>query len=259
MKKLILSLILLSLFSSCVSNKQLTYFQGEPVTNEEIRKLNNLPYRLQVNDILYINIKAENKDIVSMFTTSQSSGNASGGGGSLYLSGYSVDRHGNIRMPYIGEISVLGYTADETRVKIEKELSTYFKNLEKIFVTVKLQGIQFVITGEIGSPGTKNLQQNQVTIIDAVANSGDVSIVGDRQNILVIRNSMDGVKKYTLDLTKIEVFDSENFYVQPNDIIYVPPLKQKSWGTGTNGIQTFSTIVSIFSFVTSSVLLIKSL
>lgn len=259
MKKLILSLFLLSLFSSCVSNKQLTYFQGEPVTNEEIRKLNNLPYRLQVNDILYINIKAENKDIVSMFTTSQNNASTSNSGGNLYLNGYSVDRHGNIRMPYIGEVNVLGYTTDETRKKIEEELSTYFKNLEKIFVTVKLQGIQFVITGEIGSPGTINLQQNQVSIIDAVANAGDVNLVGNRQNVTVIRNSLDGVKKYTMDLTKIEVFESENFYIQPNDIIYVPPLKQKSWGTGTSGLQTFTTFVTLFSFITSSILLIKTL
>lgn len=259
MKKLILSLFLLSLFSSCVSNKQLTYFQGEPVTNEEIRKLNNLPYRLQVNDILYINIKAENPDIVSMFKTSETTGNAANNVGSLYLTGYSVDRHGNIRMPYIGEVNVLGYTTDETRIKIEEELSKYFKDLEKIFVTVKLQGIQFVITGEIGSPGTINLQQNQVSIIDAVANAGDVNLVGDRQNVTVIRNSIDGVKKYSMDLTKIEIFESPNFYIQPNDIIYIPPLKQKSWGTGTSGLQTFTTIISVFTLVTSTVLLIDSL
>lgn len=259
MKRLILSLFLLSLFSSCVSNKQLTYFQGEPVTNEEIRKLNNLPYRLQVNDILYINIKAENPDIVSMFKSSETSGNAANNVGSLYLTGYSVDRHGNIRMPYIGEVNVLGYTTDETRKKIEEELSNYFKDLEKIFVTVKLQGIQFVITGEIGSPGTINLQQNQVSIIDAVANAGDVNLVGDRQNVTVIRNSIDGVKKYSMDLTKIEIFESPNFYIQPNDIIYVPPLKQKSWGTGTSGLQTFTTIISVFTLVTSTVLLIDSL
>ena len=259
MKKLILSLILLSVLSSCVSNKQLTYFQGEPVSNEEIRKLNNLPYRLQVNDILYINIKAEKPEIVSMFKTSETNVNVGVGGGNLYLTGYSVNRHGNIRMPYIGELNVLGYTEDEARKKIELELSKYFKDLEKIFVTVKLGGIQYVITGEIGSPGTINLQQNEVTIIDAVANAGDVSMVGDRQNIVVIRNSLDGVKKFTLDLTKIEVFESENFYIQPNDIIYVPPLKQKSWGTGTSGLQTFTTFVTIFSFITSSILLIRTL
>lgn len=259
MKKLILSFLLLSLLSSCVTTKQLTYFQGEPVTNEEIRKLNNAPYRLQVNDILYINIKAEKPEIVSMFKSSEAVGNVNSGGGNLYLTGYSVDRHGNIRMPYIGEVNVLGYTEDETREKIESELSKYFKDLEKIFVTVKLGGIQYVITGEIGSPGTINLHQNEVSIVDAVANAGDVNLVGDRKNITVIRNSLDGVKKYTLDITKIEVFESENFYIQPNDIIYVPPLKQKSWGTGTNGMQTFTTFVTIFSFLTSSILLIKTL
>jgi polysaccharide export outer membrane protein len=208
---------------------------------------------------LYINIKAENPSIVSMFKTSAAAGNMNNNGGNLYLTGYSVDRHGNIRMPYIGEVNVLGYTEDETRLKIESELSKYFKDLEKIFVTVKLAGIQFVITGEIGSPGTINLQQNEVSIVDAIANAGDISMVGDRQNVTVIRNSLDGVKKYKLNLTKIELFESENFYILPKDIIYVPPLKQKSWGTGINGLQTFTTFVTIFSFITSSILLIKTL
>jgi len=128
-----------------------------------------------------------------------------------------------------------------------------------VFVTVKLAGINFIVTGEVGSPGTINLAQNQVSIIDAIANAGEISQLGNREDVTLIRKTLDGVKKYKLDLTKIEIFESENFYIQPNDIIYVAPLKQKAWGTGTTGLQTFSTVVTVLSFLVSSVLLVKNI
>ncbi|SFS31194.1 polysaccharide biosynthesis/export family protein [Lutibacter maritimus] len=261
MKKIFLYLIFITICSSCVSTKQTTYFQGEPVSKSDIYKLNNEPYRLQVNDILYIDIKAENPEIVSLFKSSGSNdaGGAAAKGEGLYFTGYTVDRHGNIRIPYIGDLNVLGYTEKEIREKIEVELAKFLKNPEAVFVTVKLAGIKFVATGEVGSPGTINLMQNEVTIIDAIANAGEISEMGNRQEVIVIRKSLDGVKKYKLDFTKIAIFESDNFYIQPNDIIYVPPLKQKSWGTGTTGLQTFSTAVTILSFLVSSVLLVKNL
>ena len=83
--------------------------------------------------------------------------------------------------------------------------------------------------------------------------------MGNRENVIIIRKTLDGVKKYKLDLTKIEIFESENFYVQPNDIIYVAPLKQKVWGTGSTVLQSFSTVVMVLSFLVSSVLLVKNL
>lgn len=256
MKKLFLYVLFLSCLSSCVSTKQMTYFQGEPIDKSDIYKLNNEAYRLQVNDILYIDIKANNSEIVSLFKGGEAS---SGSGGGLYFSGYTVDRHGNIRIPYIGDLNVLGYTENEVREKIEGELSTFFKKPELVFVTVKLAGIRFLVTGEVGSPGTINLTQNQVSIIDAIANAGEISELGNRENVIIIRKTLDGVKKYKLDLTKIEIFESENFYVQPNDIIYVAPLKQKVWGTGSTVLQSFSTVVMVLSFLVSSVLLVKNL
>ena len=255
MNKHFLYLLFIVVFSSCVTTKQMTYFQGEPISKSDIYKLNNEPYRLQVNDILFIDIKAENPELVAMFNAS----GTSGGGGNGYFSGYTVDRHGSIRIPYIGDLNVLGYTEKEIRQKIESELEKYLKKPASVFVTVKLSGINFVVTGEVGSPGSINLAQNQVSIIDAISNAGEINAVGNRQHITIIRKSLDGVKKYHLDYTKIAIFESENFYIQPNDIIYVPPLKQKSWGIGTTGMQTFSTAVTILSFLVSSVLLVKNL
>ena len=257
MKKLFLYVLFLSCLSSCVTTKQMTYFQGEPIGKSDIYKLNNEPYRLQVNDILYIDIKAENSDIVSLFKSSGSNSQNKGEG--LYFSGYTIDRHGNIRIPYIGDLNVLGYTENEVRLKIESELGKFLKNPDLVFVTVKLAGIRFIVTGEVGSPGTINLSQNQVSIIDAVANAGEITQLGNREDVTLIRKTLDGVKKYKINLTNIDVFESENFYIQPNDIIYVAPLKQKAWGTGTTGLQTFSTVVTVLSFLVSSVLLVKNL
>jgi len=251
MKNIFFYVLVLSLLSSCISKKKLTYFQGEPATKSELYRINNEPYRLQVNDILSIAIKAENPELVALFMSS--------GGGDLYFSGYTVDRHGNIRIPYIGELNVLGYTEKEVREKIETELGKFLKKVESVFVTVKLGGINFTITGEIGSPGTKNIEQNEVTIIDAIASSGDIGIHGDRENIEIIRKTLDGVKKYKINILDIDIFESEHFYVKPNDVIYVPPLKQKTWGLGTTGLQTFTTVISIFTLGVTTYLLIKGL
>lgn len=256
MKKLFLYVLFLGCFSSCVTTKQMTYFQGEPIDKSDIYKLNNEPYRLQVNDILHIDIKAEDPKIVSLFTMSSSANTGSGGS---YFSGYTVDRHGSIRIPYLGDVNVLGYTEKEIREKIESELGKFLKKPESFFVTVKLAGINFIVTGEVGSPGTINLSQNQVSIIDAIANAGEITPLGNRSNVTIIRKTLDGVNKYKLDFTKIEIFESENFYIQPNDIIYVAPLRQKAWGTGTTGLQSFSTVVTVLSFLVSSVLLVKNL
>jgi polysaccharide export outer membrane protein len=255
MKKLFYYLFFCSVLFSCVPTKKSTYFQGEPQTKSELYKLNNEPYRLQVNDIIAIDIKAQNEENVALFKRS----NLAGSGGDLYFTGYTVDRHGNIRIPYIGEVNVLGYTEKEVREKIEVELGKFLKKAESIFVTVKLEGIKFTVTGEVGGAGTKILNQNEVSIIDAISNSGEITEFGNRQEVTIIRNSLDGVKKYKIDLTSIDVFESENFYIQPNDIIYVPPLKRKSLGLGTTGLQSFTTLVSVLTFLSSTVLLIKNL
>ena len=251
MNKVVSYVILLLIFSSCITTKDLTYFQGEPLTTSEIYKLNNQPYRLQVNDVLSIDIKAENEELVALFQTT--------GGCDLYFNGYTVDRQGNIRIPFIGELNVLGFTEKEVREKIEVELGKYIKNPESTFVTVKLAGIRFLVTGEVGSPGTKTLMQNQVNIIEAIFNAGQINETGNRKKVLIIRNTLDGIQKYHVDFTTIDIFSSENFYVQSNDIIYVEPLKQKALGTGTTFMQTFATFGTLFSFLVSSVLLVKNI
>ncbi|MCK5814597.1 MAG: polysaccharide biosynthesis/export family protein [Flavobacteriaceae bacterium] len=261
MKKLLAYLLVVMSLSSCLSLKKTTYFQGDPEDKSEMYKLNNDPYKLQVNDIISIQIKSEDPELVSLFETSENSSvNTSSRTGGLYFQGYSVNPHGNIRLPYIGEINVLGYTTKEVRKKVESELEKFVKNVEgRIYVAVKLSGIQFLVNGEVKSPGVQNLLLNEVSILEAIASAGEISTFGNRQNVQIYRKKLNGVERFTVDLTDVDIFNSEHYYIKPNDIIYVPPLKRKNWGIGTTGLQTFTTIASIFAVLTSTILLINTL
>ena len=127
-------------------------------------------------------------------------------------------------------------------------------------MTVRLQGIKYTVMGEVNRPGTKIAYSNNLSIIDAITDSGDISDVGDRKNVEVIRISPSGdVKKFEIDLTNIKAVNSEIFFIKPNDYINVKPLRQKSWGTGTTGLQSLSTIISLLTLFTSTVLIVRTL
>ena len=261
MKKIIAFVLLSSLFTSCIPNKDLIYLKNNSTNSNaiEIAQDASKPYRLQTNDILSISIKASDQKLVAMFRPSQT-GERGTSQQDLYFSGFTVDDHGNIRVPVLGEMNVLGYTLDEIRMRVEKQLlEEYFKAEANIFVTVKLAGLRYTINGEIGSPGSKVLFQDKVTIMEAIANSGDINLTGNRKQVQIIRKFPHGFETYSLDLTDAKAMNSPYFYIQPNDYILIKPLKQKSWGTGTTGVQTVATIVSALSLITTALLLSKNL
>ena len=152
------------------------------------------------------------------------------------------------------------YTVDEIRELIEKKLlDDYFTEEANIFVTVKLAGIKYTIGGEIGGPGVKVDLVEQLSLLDAIVNSGDITEYGDRTDVLIIRQYPGGKKIHHIDLTKIEALNSPYYYVQPNDVILVNPLPQKSLGIGTTGLQSLTTVVSILTLATTTILLFSRL
>ena len=258
-------LILLSIFvTSCIPNKDLIYLQKKDDSGSQpVEQVNQKPYRLQTNDILIITIKAIDPKLVDIFNTNggQGSGQGSGAGNEMgnYFTGYSVDDHGNILLAILGEVNVLGITVEDVRTKIEKMLNDqYFKTEAGIFVVVKLAGFRYTINGEVGQTGTKVLYQDKVNIMEAIANSGDIAITGDRKDVKVIRRYPQGSETFSIDLTDSKATSSPVFYLQPNDYIYVKPLKQKSWGTGKTGIESLSTIITLLSVATTTYLLLKN-
>lgn len=261
MNKSILILLVMAglFFTSCVPTKDLIYLQKKD-KNDTINTVNPVvskPYRIQSNDILIVNIKAIDPKLVAIFSpTGQQSATQTDAG--LYFDGFIVDDHGNIRMPILGDINVIGYTLEEVRQKVEQKLlEEYFNKEANIFVTVKLSGLRYTINGEIAEPGTKVLYQEKVNILEAIANAGDITVTGDRHTVTVIRKMPHGTEMHDIDLTDVKAMQSPYYYIQSNDYIYIKPLKQKSWGTGVTGIQSLGTVLSILTLITTTLLLLS--
>ena len=262
MNKSFLFLFLLAglLLTSCVPTKDLIYLQKKENSeaSSSVNPVVSKPYRVQTNDILSIKIKALDAKLVEMFNASEASPTRIQSDQTLYFDGYSVDDHGNIRVPVLGEVNVMGYTLEEIRIKLEKQLlDEYFNKEANIFVTVKLAGLRYTVNGEIVSPGTKILFQEKVNVLEAIANSGDITMVGNRKDVTIIRQYPHGTEMHSLDLTDVNVINSPYYYIQPNDYIYIKPLKQKSWGTGMTGVQSLSSIVALISLVATTIVLIN--
>lgn len=260
--KFIYILIVFACVASCIPNKELIYLQKGQEKDRfiEVNQSLSKPYRIQINDILSISIKALDQRLVEMFNPSTQLNQTQVNQQSLYFNGFSVDDHGNINIPVLGNLNVLGFTVEEVQNEIEnKLLDDYFKKEARLFVNVKLAGLRYTVNGEINSPGTNILFQDKVNIMEAIANSGDITITGNRKEVQVIRKLPQGFETHYIDLTSSKAFESPVFYIQPNDYIYIKPLKQKSWGTGTTGVQTIGTIITALSLITTTVLLTRNL
>lgn len=266
MKRLKLLIIVLSciIVSSCIPHKQTVYLQNKgtavndtiPNNLSEIQK----PYRVQIDDILNIRIKVLDQDNVQIFNPIGDANLNASSAERAYFDGFTVDLHGNIRIPSFGKLNVLGYTTEEIEKMIEKQLlEEQFKETANMFITVKLAGLRYTASGEIGSPGTKVIFKERVNIFEAIATAGEIPLVGNKKEVLIIRQYPQGQRIHSLDLTDIEVMKSPYYYIQPNDIIYVKPLKQKSIGAGETALSSISAIVSIISLVTTGILLFTRL
>ncbi|MFH4964282.1 polysaccharide biosynthesis/export family protein [Gaetbulibacter sp. M235] len=264
MKNSLLVVIILinALLVSCIPYKDTIYFQNKSKATDSTQVLveTQKPYRVQINDILNIRIKVTDQDNVQIFNPIGEGNLNATAGERAYFDGFTVDLHGNIRIPELGYMNVLGYTTEEVEALIKnKLLEEQFKETANIFVTVKLTGLNFTTTGEIGSKGTRTIYKERVNIFEAIANSGDIPVTGDKKDVMIIRQYPQGQKIHHIDLTDIDVMNSPYYYIQPNDMIYVKPLKQKSWGTGTTVIQNLGAIASVLSLITATILISQRL
>jgi len=252
------------LISSCASKKDVVYLQDKGTASDNSSLLKELakPYRVQVNDVLSIDIKAIDSELKKLVEVFQPTESAGGGEGqqALYFNGFTVDLHGNIKFPILGNVNVLNYTTDEIVVKVKEALlEKYLKDVSQIFVNVKLAGLRYTVIGEVRSTGVNVLFQDRVNIIEALANAGDISQTGDRRDVMARRQYTPGQKIHHIDLTDIAAMDSPYYYIQSNDIISVKPLKRKALGAGQTATQTITTIASIFSVLVSTYFLARNL
>lgn len=222
------------LMTGCQSYKQVPYFQDmESVDLSASRGLYDA--RIMPKDILTITVNSDDPDGMAerpfnlmVRSTLQPGGqvNTSYGGSMLT---YLVDNDGTINFPVVGRIRVEGMTKTECEKYIESLIRSHFSDDTKLIVTVKMSNYRVTVTGEVNRPGVVSVASEKVSILEALAQAGDLSIYGRRDNVLLIREDNKGEKhSVRLDLTKADIINSPYYYLQQNDIIYVTPNQTKA-------------------------------
>ena len=247
------------LAASCTSQKKLAYLNNLPVpSGEETFTLDIPDYKIQPRDILYITVKAMMPDgTINDFLVSARNGGVayigqSESGGYLY--GYDVNSDGDIVLPSVGNIKVGGLTLEEARKVLQASADNVFKNST---VECKLLSFKFTVIGEVKLPGTYINYNNYLTVLEAIGRAGGVGDFGNRTNVLVVRPLERGTKTFRLNLQDKKILSSEAYFLLPNDVVIVEPLKQKIFNLNLPTVAFILTTVT--SVITTTLLMINYL
>lgn len=216
------SLCLLMLIGSCTSYQSLLSYNESPRIPFEPQVITNYkPLKIQVNDILRIQISSTDPLAAQPFMVN---GGASQGGGDSF-NAFPVNSEGAIIFPTIGEIKVLGLEIEQAKKVIQNKLKPYF-NADPI-VQLRLANFRVNVNGEVNTPGTFSVLNDRISIIEALTLAGDFTSYSRRDSILIIREA-DGMRSFGyVNFNSSEVFNSPYFYLQQNDVVYVQPDKTK--------------------------------
>jgi len=247
-----LSLILL-LFTSCVSKKNILYFQD--ADNFSSVNITKLEYKIQPNDILSITISSSIPEASEPYNNQTNSTGGNSNVESLKLRGYIVSAKGEIELPVLGIITVKNKTIFDL-IKEIKHLLEQGNHLIKPCVNIRILNSKFTILGEVNSPGTYSFTELDISLPQALGYAGDLKITGKRKDILLIRES-EGLRTVNhIDLTTANWMNDPKYTIQPNDIIIVNPNSKKTQ-TGGYNIGDLAIISSIISFSISLIFLFK--
>ena len=261
-KQIIIFLNLLFLFFiSCTPKKDLNYMQNiEDIALEATMK--NAKSKIQPNDQLVILVTAKDMEVVKPFNQNYSSGqilqysipssnsptqNQTSFSGPTYV----IDSKGFLDFPIIGKINTENQNTEELKEVLKKELSKYIINPH---VSIRNTNYKVTILGEVNRPGTYNIPEAQTTLLGALGMAGDLTIYGNRNDILVLRNSDGIISKERIDLTKADFINSPYFYLKQNDVVIVSPneTKQKVSRLDPNAgiyISVASIVVTILALI----------
>ena len=242
-------LINICVFTSCASKKDVFYFQDlkstSPNTNFEF--LNIKP-----GDILDIQIKALNPESVLIFQKQNSFAIPQNQIQNRVIDGYLVGDDFTINLPVIGTINTKNKTTQSLAIDIQKALEPYIKNPS---VNIRILNFRFSVLGEVSMPGTFTVLEERISIPQALGLAGDLTINGDRNHIILLRDEQDKKVNFVIDMTKSDFIESPYYFLKQNDILYVRPNNARVKSSGVVG--DASTLVSILSLAVSLFILIR--
>jgi polysaccharide export outer membrane protein len=230
------------ILSSCVTQRNLEYLRKDKKTSAAFSEPKFSEYRLQPNDALYIQISSLDDESTNIFAQSARR-QFTLDPFSAYLSSYTIDQEGYIQLPVIGKIRASGKTTLEVSQLIKDSVENI---LSMPLVSVKLVNQYVSVLGEVTSPGHYIYSQDKLTIFNALGLAGDITPYGNRNKVTLIRNENGKTIQVNFDLTSQEILSSRYYYIQPNDLIYVRPLRKRLWG-----MEEFP-FALIFSTITTS-------
>lgn len=251
MKNVLYLFLGILLLSSCgVQYKQVPYFQdlNDSLTEEETI-LNYSSLKIQKEDILAITVTSLNAEASAIFnfgSTSSIQGNTSGNSSPLNTAnGFKVDQDGKIQLPLIGSVLIAGLTTSAARDLVQLKLTPFLK---EPVVSLRLVNFKVSILGDVARPGVFPVQNERITLPEALSMAGDLNITAQRDNVLIIRE-INGKRQYIrLNLQKKEVFNSEYFYLQNNDVLYVQPSNAK-YASVDSSYRNVSIVLSALSVI----------
>lgn len=227
----LLAVVAVIMLGSCSSTKNVAYFQN--IDNVDLGSSKGLfSARIMPRDELTITVTTTDRDVSQQFNqliynTLTSNRNIATSGGTLMP--YLVDNDGTINFPIIGKIQVQGLTKEECQDKIAGLIKPYLAAEETPVVVVRMTGYHVTVMGEVAKPCVINVNQEKISILDALAQAGDLTIYGVRDNLLLIREDSKGEKhQVRLNLNDANIINSPYYYLQQNDILYVEPNKTKA-------------------------------
>jgi polysaccharide export outer membrane protein len=249
-KKYALYLIVLIGAVSCVPKKKVVYLQGAAGSGNA--SLSNYEPTIQPDDLLYVTVSSQNPEAVTPFNPQIASSSIVGN--DIRERAYLVSKDGFIQYPIIGNLKAAGLTRAEFTDMLRNMIKPYVSDA---IINLKFLNFKVTVLGEVGRPGKVSVDSDRITLLEAIAQSGDLTLYGQRENILIVRDN-NGEKSFNrVDITKADFVNSPFYYLKQNDLVYIEPRRAKVDSTAIGG--NVSTIMSILSFLITTTLIITRL
>ncbi|WP_405325948.1 polysaccharide biosynthesis/export family protein [Leeuwenhoekiella sp. LLG6367-2.1] len=235
--------------TSCVTRKQvIPFFNLENLPSDLQLPQDNV--KIQPDDILTITVFAPLQETATPFNLSTRVNNSGGGGNSSNKETYQVSDEGTIKFPYLGDVYVVGLSQESLSKKLSADLTEFLKDP---IVQVRIQNFKVTIMGEVSSPKTIIVEEDFISLPNALSQAGDLKISARRDNILIIREENNKLTYNYLDIRDNSLFSSPFYYLQQNDIVYVEPNTASIQKGGY--LSTISTYLGLTSVIISLALI----
>ena len=222
---------LLVIVFSCVPRKKEIYIQNQNTFEETGADTVTLEYdlpefehKLSPGDVIDIKVTTITPSEYDFFATERD--NNYNNNDSRILEGYKVNSDGNVRLPVLGEVALMGLTLEEAEEKIRTSISGL---LREPAVTINMLNYNFTVLGEVVRPGEYRTYDKRINFFEAVAQAGDLNDFADREKIQILRYHQEKAEVAFVNVLEEDFLGSEYYYIRPNDVILVPPTKTKNF------------------------------